>query len=138
MAKKRVLKSAVKGTAKATKRAPNWVPVNMNPTARTGTQVPITVGPTRRGPTPTSTRMPMPTVRNPVHGPPVPAPYSNYYPGKPKPPGPPPKDPGYFAKHGKKTAAAVAGGLMVGGAIKNRTGKAVDPTTGLPKGMYGY
>jgi hypothetical protein len=39
---------------------------------------------------------------------------------------------------GKKTAAAVAGGAMIGGAIRNRTGKAVDPTTGLPKGMYGY
>jgi hypothetical protein len=51
---------------------------------------------------------------------------------------PPPKQPGYFARHGKKTAAAVAGGAMVGGSIKNRTGKAVDPTTGLPKGVYGY
>ena len=75
----------------------------------------------------------MPVAPGPMHGPPVPVPGPMHGPLTP-----PPKQPGYFARHGKKTAAAVAGGAMVGGAIKNRTGKAVDPTTGLPKGMYGY
>ncbi len=139
MAGKSILKGGAKGAAKATKRTPNYVPVNFNPTARAGSQIPITMGPTRG-----STRVPMPKRKYgpamPQYGPPVPGPqYGPPVPGPqygPLPP--PPKQPGFFAKHGKKTAAAVAGGLMVGGSIKNRTGKAVDPTTGLPKGMYGY
>ncbi len=50
---------------------------------------------------------------------------------------PPPKAPGLFANHGKKIAAGLAVGAM-GGAMMSRTGKAVDPQTGLPKGIYNY
>lgn len=50
---------------------------------------------------------------------------------------PPPKAPGLFANHGKKIAAGLAVGAM-GGAVMSRTGKAVDPQTGLPKGIYNY
>jgi len=76
-------------------------------------RTPITMGPTRTGAT------------------------SPFYPGRPRPPGPPPKAPGLFANHGKKIAAGLAVGAM-GGAMMSRTGKAVDPQTGLPKGMYNY
>ena len=51
---------------------------------------------------------------------------------------PPPPNPKMMAGHGKKVAA----GLVVGGAafgmLSNKTGKAVDPSSGLPKGMYNY
>jgi hypothetical protein len=50
---------------------------------------------------------------------------------------PPPKQPGFFAQHGKKVAAAVAVGAVGFGAMNNRSGKAVDPQTGLPRGIYG-
>ena len=50
---------------------------------------------------------------------------------------PPPKEPGFFAQHGKKVAAAVAVGALGFGAMNNRSGKAVDPQTGLPRGIYG-
>jgi hypothetical protein len=49
----------------------------------------------------------------------------------------PPKQPGFFAQHGKKVAAAVAVGAVGFGAMNNRSGKAVDPQTGLPRGIYG-
>lgn len=58
--------------------------------------------------------------------------------GAPPPPSPNKTSPGFFAQHGKKVAAGVVGGGVIGGYVKNRTGKAVDPTTGLPKGVYGY
>jgi hypothetical protein len=51
---------------------------------------------------------------------------------------PPPKNPAFFAQHGKKVAAGVVAGGVIGGYAKNRTGKAVDPSTGLPRGVYGY
>lgn len=51
---------------------------------------------------------------------------------------PPPKNPSAFAQHGKKIAGAIVAGGIIGGYAKNRTGKAVDPSTGLPKGVYGY
>jgi len=50
----------------------------------------------------------------------------------------PPSSPRLMAGHGKKVAA----GLVVGGAtfgmLANKTGKAVDPSSGLPKGIYNY
>jgi len=49
----------------------------------------------------------------------------------------PPKEPGFFAQHGKKVAAAVAVGAVGFGAMNNRSGKGVDPQTGLPRGIYG-
>lgn len=54
------------------------------------------------------------------------------------PPNPSKMGPSFFARHGKKVAAGVVAGGVVGGYAKNRTGKAVDPSTGLPKGVYGY
>jgi hypothetical protein len=111
---------------------PNGIPTSPRPRPATRTGG----GSRPRGTGGTRTRsIPGSQGRAPTFGP-----SSPYYPNNPPPPGygPPPKQPGFFAQHGKKTAAAVAGGALVGGAIKNRTGKAVDPTTGLPKGMYGY
>lgn len=51
---------------------------------------------------------------------------------------PPPKAPGFFAQHGKKVAAGIAAGAIGFGMMNNRSGKAVDPQSGLPRGTYGY
>lgn len=156
MAAKSVLKGGAKLTGKAVNSAPipKGRPVRGRPATpkapRPKKQPPITSGRPARG---------RPATPKPRRTPPPPSsPYGNNIPttgpnysNLPPPPGsaprgrptggiygPPPKTPKLFGGHGKKVAGAVAGGLMVGGAIKNRTGNAVDPTTGLPKGMYGY
>lgn len=51
---------------------------------------------------------------------------------------PPPKAPSLFAGRGKMAAAAVVAGGIGYGAMRNRTGRAVDKQTGLPRGMYNY
>jgi hypothetical protein len=56
----------------------------------------------------------------------------------PPPPNPGKTSPGFFAQHGKKVAAAIAVGGIGVGAMNSRTGRGVDKTTGLPRGMYNY
>ena len=51
---------------------------------------------------------------------------------------PPPKAPSLFAGRGKMAAAAVVAAGVGYGAMRNRTGRAVDKQTGLPRGMYNY
>jgi hypothetical protein len=68
----------------------------------------------------------------PVYGPPIPGTQN-----VPVAATNPPKGPGFFAQHGKKVAAAVAVGAVGFGAMNNRSGKGVDPQTGLPRGIYG-
>lgn len=41
------------------------------------------------------------------------------------------------ARHGKLIAGVVAGGLALN-AMRNRSGRAVDPVRGRPTGVYGY
>lgn len=51
---------------------------------------------------------------------------------------PPMKNKASFARHGKTVAAAVAGAGALYGISKGSTGRAVDPSMGTPRGIYGY
>jgi hypothetical protein len=51
---------------------------------------------------------------------------------------PPSKTPSLFAGKGKMAAAAVVAAGVGYGTMRNRTGRAVDKQTGLPRGMYNY
>lgn len=63
---------------------------------------------------------------------------TTYMPKAPVAMPPPPKAPSLFAGRGKMAAAAVVAGGIGYGTMRNRTGRAVDKQTGLPRGMYNY
>lgn len=125
--------------------------VNRNRGAKTAATKPASAVPITQGPQghPYKYRTPrhgmgFPRIDNPVHGPVRPlspgggaAGFPKHIPA-PRSPLPPPSTPKLFAGHGKKIAAAVAIGALGYGMISNKTGKAVDKQTGLPRGMYNY